>query len=106
MSDGGRERASIGVERWKSSQKWIAERSAVRCIARLGRLPANTIIEGYANTTGYGTTTFRCGLKSPFLDRRNGMRAEKRVIGFLDSEIACAARLINDEADKGEARLP
>ena len=38
MSDGGRERASLGVEGWKSSQKWRAERSAVRSIAWLGRL--------------------------------------------------------------------
>ena len=36
MSDGGRGRASIGVEVWKSSQKWSAERSAVRSIAWLG----------------------------------------------------------------------
>src|SRR6266536_1060106 len=35
MSDGGRERASIGVELWKSSQKWSVERSAVRSIAWL-----------------------------------------------------------------------
>ena len=30
MSDGGRRRASLGVESWKSSQKWRAQRSAVR----------------------------------------------------------------------------
>ncbi len=36
MSDGGRERASLGVEVWKSSQKWRAQRSAVRSIAWLG----------------------------------------------------------------------
>jgi hypothetical protein len=36
MSDGGRERASLGVEVWKSSQKWSAQRSAVRSIAWLG----------------------------------------------------------------------
>ena len=35
MSDGGRERASLGVEVWKSSQKWSAQRSAVRSIAWL-----------------------------------------------------------------------
>ncbi len=35
MSDGGRERASIGVEVWKSSQKWSVQRSAVRSIAWL-----------------------------------------------------------------------
>jgi len=35
MSDGGRERASIGVGVWKSSQKWSAQRSAVRSIAWL-----------------------------------------------------------------------
>ena len=35
MSDGGRGRASLGVEVWKSSQKWSAQRSAVRSIAWL-----------------------------------------------------------------------
>jgi len=35
MSDGGRERASLGVEVWKSSQNRSAQRSAVRSIARL-----------------------------------------------------------------------
>src|SRR2546423_3195768 len=35
MSDGGRGRALLGVEVWKSSQKWSAQRSAVRSIARL-----------------------------------------------------------------------
>jgi hypothetical protein len=36
MSDGERERASLGVNVWKSSQKWSAQRSAVRSIAWLG----------------------------------------------------------------------
>jgi hypothetical protein len=36
MSDGGRERVSLGVKMWKSSQKWSAQRSAVRSIAWLG----------------------------------------------------------------------
>ena len=35
MSDGGRERASLGVKVWKSSQNWSAQRSAVRSIALL-----------------------------------------------------------------------
>jgi hypothetical protein len=35
MSDGGRERASHGVEVWKSSQNVDPERSAVRSIAWL-----------------------------------------------------------------------
>src|SRR5947207_7725432 len=33
MSDGGRDRASLGVEVWKSSKKWSAQRSGVRSIA-------------------------------------------------------------------------
>src|SRR5882724_1282265 len=37
MSDGGRERASLEIEVWKSSQKWSVQRSAVRSIAWLGR---------------------------------------------------------------------
>jgi hypothetical protein len=36
MSDGGRERASLAVEMWKSSQEWVVQRSAVRSIAWLG----------------------------------------------------------------------
>ena len=35
MSDGGRGRASLGVEVWKSSQRWSVQRSAVRSIAWL-----------------------------------------------------------------------
>jgi len=35
MSDGGRERVSLGVEVWKPSQKWSVRRSAVRSIAWL-----------------------------------------------------------------------
>ena|ERR1051326_4554873 len=37
MSDGGRDRASVGVEVWKSSQKWSVRPSAVRSIAWLDR---------------------------------------------------------------------
>jgi hypothetical protein len=36
MSDGGRGRASLEVEVWKSFQKWSVQRSAVRSIAWLG----------------------------------------------------------------------
>src|SRR3954451_15423827 len=35
MSDGGRDRALLGVEVWKSSRKWSGQRSAVRSIAWL-----------------------------------------------------------------------
>jgi hypothetical protein len=35
MSDGGRDRVSLGVEVLKSSQMWSAQRSAVRSIDRL-----------------------------------------------------------------------
>jgi hypothetical protein len=38
MSDGGRMRASLGMNVWKSSQKWSAQRSAVRSIAWLDLL--------------------------------------------------------------------
>jgi hypothetical protein len=37
MSDGGRGCASLGMNGWRSSQKWSARRSAVRSIAWLGR---------------------------------------------------------------------
>jgi hypothetical protein len=36
MSDGGRGRASVGVEGWKSFQEWSVQRSTVRSIAWLG----------------------------------------------------------------------
>ena len=36
MSDGGRDRASLGVGVWRSSQKWRVRRSDVRSIAWLG----------------------------------------------------------------------
>jgi hypothetical protein len=36
MSDGGRDRALLGVEVWKSCQKWSVRLSAVRSIAWLG----------------------------------------------------------------------
>jgi len=35
MSDGGRDRGSLAVEVWTSSQKWSVQRSAVRSIAWL-----------------------------------------------------------------------
>ena len=47
MSDGGRGRASLGVEVVKSSQNWSAQRSGVRSIAWLdgGRRIANTLAD-------------------------------------------------------------
>ena len=55
MSDGGRGRASLGVEGWKSSQKWSVQRSAVRSIAWLGFWTHRNIIsvngKTAANTT-------------------------------------------------------
>jgi hypothetical protein len=35
MSDGGQDRASLGMGAWKSSQTWCVQRSAVRSIAWL-----------------------------------------------------------------------
>jgi hypothetical protein len=35
MSDGGRERALLGMKVWKSYQMWSAQRSSVRAIAWL-----------------------------------------------------------------------
>src|SRR5215212_3914770 len=42
MSDGGRERALVGVEVWKSSHNWDAQRSAVRSIAWLDLADSQT----------------------------------------------------------------
>ena len=36
MSDGGRDRAALGVRAWKAYQEWSAQRTAVRSIDRLG----------------------------------------------------------------------
>ena len=36
VSDGGQERASIGVEMWKSCQKWRAQRSASQLAKAFG----------------------------------------------------------------------
>jgi len=36
MSDGGREPGSLGLDVWKSSQKWTVQESAVRSIVWLG----------------------------------------------------------------------
>ncbi len=44
MSDGGRGRASPPIGVWKSSQKWNAQRSAVRSIAWLGLLVATVVL--------------------------------------------------------------
>jgi hypothetical protein len=57
MSDGGRERASLGVEVWKSSQRWSVKRSAsllanpfgVRSIAWIGLIMVLAVREQLAN---------------------------------------------------------
>ena len=48
MSDGGRDRASLGMNVWKSSQKWRPQRSAVRSIVWLG-LTGSFIIKAIAS---------------------------------------------------------
>ena len=45
MSDGGRDRAALGVEVWKSSQKLSAQRSGIRSIAWLDAGAAITLRE-------------------------------------------------------------
>ena len=50
MSDGGRDRALLALEVWKSSQKWSEWRSAVRSIAWLGLLHT-TDVDSLADTT-------------------------------------------------------
>src|SRR4051812_28237798 len=54
MSDGGRDHARLGVEVWKSSQKWSAQRSAVRSIAWLdvGVISLLAFASGGADTQG------------------------------------------------------
>jgi hypothetical protein len=53
MSDGGRDRASLGIEVWKSFQNVDAERSAVRSIAWLG------VWRGMSFKDGIGKTVTR-----------------------------------------------
>jgi hypothetical protein len=48
MSDGGRNRALLGAEVWKSFQKGSVQRSAVRSIAWLDLLVACALIAGKA----------------------------------------------------------
>ena len=48
---------------------------------------------------------FGCWLKAPFLNRRNRIRSKKRIVSFLDFEVACVARLIDHKADDREAGL-
>ena len=45
MSDGGRDRALLGVEVGKSSQKWNVQRSAVRSIVWLGLFRVTMLIK-------------------------------------------------------------
>ena len=55
MSDGGRKRASLEVEVWKSSQKWNAQRSAVRSIAWLDGscgIRWRQVVAGFIDFTG------------------------------------------------------
>jgi hypothetical protein len=56
MSDGGRERASLEVEVWKSSQKWSVQRSAVRSIAWLDLLGAVSIFWVFGQLTMVAVT--------------------------------------------------
>src|SRR5205823_2428359 len=67
MSGGGRERASLGVEVWKSSQKWSVRRSAVRSIAWLGGGVVALI----------GSISFKCVL---FPDRNQPSASLRRVV--------------------------
>jgi hypothetical protein len=62
MSDGGQRRASLAVNVWKSSQKWSAQRSAVRSIAWL---------DGWSLLTGF--------LWSCRLNRNSGIRGNGEV---------------------------
>src|ERR1700726_257411 len=54
MSDGGRGRASLGVEVWKSSEKWRTQRSAVRSIAWLGLLSKDIVYRNPNLSSGTG----------------------------------------------------
>jgi len=71
MSDGGRKRASLGVELWKSSQKSSVWRSDVRSIAWLG-----VLVGAIANVMGvltlltlFGTNIHRFSASTHALSR-------------------------------------
>ena len=89
MSDGGRERASIGVEVLNSSEKWNAQRSAVRSIAWLDAVRGNLEIRHWSNTE------FNVLLRTKFLkvsDRKNErVRLVSRLVPGAKGD-RCAGR--------------
>ena len=60
MSDGGRGRASLGVEVWKSSPKWSVQRSAVRSIAWLDDFGWNSQIRSLPQVSVKTHAYIRC----------------------------------------------
>src|SRR5947207_14203922 len=76
MSDGGRGRASLGVEVWKPSQKWSVQRSAVRSIAWLGLLRGESLDMTCSPVHRISRVFGRCAVAA---DRR---RSEERSIRY------------------------
>ena len=81
MSDGGRGRASLGVEVWKSSQKWSVQRSAVRSIAWLGLFRvAKFLLQACPTVVHQAFRLAKLLLQSPLSD---GREREVSIIQFL-----------------------
>ena len=84
MSDGGRNRASLGVKVWKSSQKLIAQRSAVRSIEWLG------IFMFQLGTRGKSLLQHANNeVNDPYSDKTvdRNQQAEKGILGIQDARI-------------------
>ena len=83
MSDGGRERAFLALEVWKSSQKWSEQRSAVRSIAWLAHARPNEEATYYdlgvagGSSFEMSTTQRHCPSESK---RQTDMPRRRRVI--------------------------
>ena len=69
MSDGGRERASLEVMVWKSSQMWSGEQSAVRSIAWLDVSPVKRFGTVIASATENLSTELTFCLANPVSPR-------------------------------------
>src|SRR3954451_2552413 len=79
MRDGGRGRASLGVEVGKSSQKWSVQRSAVRSIAWLDLL-VGWITEAKSNERKAQTVGALYDTPSAFLAGNDEQTVIRRAI--------------------------
>ena len=102
MSDGGRGRAALGVEVWKSSQKWRVQRSAVRSIAWLDAGVASRckVAQGKWLRRKRVSAEVRFGENRACTDGRSADEIEVRGIAvacnLLDLKCALATGIVGD----------